>query len=356
MLRIVKMKKIGLIVVGAGAIAQRNAAEAASSGLVEIIGIYDTNHKVAREMANKFSTQTYKQYEQVLEEEKASIVLISTPHFLHKDQAVAAANAGKHILIEKPMANNLEEAKEIISACHENNVLFSVNYSFRYLPKIKKAKELVDKGALGKITGIQILGHQYKDPGYWKGARSNSPDDWRANKEKSGGGLLIMTTCHAIDYVYFITGLKATQVYSEYDTLNSSAEVEDILSVTFRMDNGAIGTHSASSIMRGTEQIEERIWGTKGTLIIKSNTIEYYSTRPIDGNKPGKMYKIKKFKNVSWTREWVIDFANALKNRKKPLISATEGWNNLAFIRAAYRSMETRTPVTVEELHEKWSE
>jgi predicted dehydrogenase len=349
------MEKIGLIVIGAGAIAQRNATEAAKSDMVEIIGVYDTNHKVAREMATKFSAKTYENYEQIYEEDKAKAVLISTPHFLHKSQTVTAANAGKNILLEKPMANNLNEAKEIIKACNENNVLLSVNYSFRYLPKIIKAKELVDKGALGEITGIQIIAHQYKDPGYWKGARSNSPDDWRANKNKSGGGLLIMTTCHAIDYIYYITGLKATTVFSEYDTLNSSAEVEDILSVTFRMENGAIGTHSASSIMRGFEQTEERIWGTKGSIIIKPNSIEYYSTRPIDGNRPGKIYKIKKFQSISWTKEWVIDFVKAMKSGEKPLVSDIDGWNNLAFIRAAYQSMDKKIPVKVEELSEKWS-
>ena len=194
--------KIGIV--GAGAIAQRNAREAENASNAKVVGVYDVNHQVARNMAKALSVPFYSTYEKLLDNSELEAVLISTPHFLHESQGVKAAEAGKHILMEKPLANNLDEAENIIRACNQNGVRLTVNYSFRYLPKIQKAKQLVDEGALGDITGIQILGHQYKDPGYWSGARSNSPDDWRASLKKSGGGLLIMTTCHAIDYVYYI--------------------------------------------------------------------------------------------------------------------------------------------------------
>ena len=149
----------------------------------------------------------------------------------------------------------------------------TVNYSFRYLPKIQKARELVAAGALGDITGVQIIAHQFKDPGYWMGARSNSPDDWRASREKCGGGFLIMNVCHTIDYLYFITGLQGTRVYCEYATAASPGDVEDILSVTCRWGDRAVGNISASSIMRGGDAGEERIWGTKGTIVLNARGV-----------------------------------------------------------------------------------
>jgi predicted dehydrogenase len=272
-------------------------------------------------------------------------VLISTPHHLHRAQCVAAAERGKHVMVEKPLANNLEEAEATIRACREHGVGLAVNYSFRYLPRIRKAKALVESGAVGTITGVQLLAHQYKDRGYWTGARSNSPDDWRASRDKAGGGLLIMTTCHAVDYLYFITGLKATRVYSEYGTLGSPAEVEDILGLTCRFDNGAVGTASLSSIMRGSEQVEERIWGTHGTMVLGPNGISLWSTRPVDGLRPGKLHKFEKFPDVSWTAEWVRSFAASVREGRTPEVSAREGWENLAFITAAYRSLEEKRPV-----------
>jgi predicted dehydrogenase len=343
--------KIGIV--GAGAIAQRNAREALKSGSTEVLGVFDINHKVARDMCKALSVPFVPTYEDMLDNPKIEAVLISTPHFLHKEQACKAAEAGKHILIEKPMANNLEEAGQIISACESNDVKLTVNYSFRYLPKIQKAKELVNAGAVGDIVGVQIISHQFKDPGYWSGARSNSPDDWRASKEKSGGGILIMTTCHAIDYISYICSQKTVRVYSEYDTLNSSAEVEDVISITFRLENGAIGCHSASTIMRGHSQSEEIIWGKKGTMVIGHDFLQLYSMRPIDGRRPGKVYKIKKFPTLSWTAEWVKRFAVAVRENKNPDIGPKAAWENLAFITQAYKSMETGHAIEIPPYEER---
>jgi predicted dehydrogenase len=333
-------------IAGAGAIAQRNAREAASSGAGKIVGVFDVNHKVAREMADALKAPFFATYEELLASKDVEAVLISTPHHLHRPMTVQAAQAGKHVMVEKPMANNLAEAEEMIRACGKNGVKLTVNYSFRFLPKIRKAKELIDAGLLGAITGVQIISHQFKDPGYWTGARSNSPDDWRASRDKCGGGYLIMNVCHIIDYVYFLTGLKASRIYSEYATLGSPAEVEDIISISYRLENGGVGAISASSIMRGTEQSEERIWGTNGSLILNSEGISYYSTRPIDGQRPGQLYRIKKFPNVSWTAEWVRHFVAAVRNGgADPEVSFREGWENLAFIRSAYASLEKLSPV-----------
>ncbi|MCP9456347.1 MAG: Gfo/Idh/MocA family oxidoreductase [Nitrospira sp.] len=341
------MEPLRIGIVGAGAIAQRNAKEAAASGAAKIAGVFDLNHKVARDMAKALSAPFFPSYDALLASSDVEAVLLSVPHYLHKPMTIEAASSGKHVLVEKPMANTLDEAREMIACCEQNHVQLTVNYSFRYLPKIQKARQLVQEGALGDITGIQIIAHQFKDRGYWSGARSNSPDDWRASKEKCGGGFLIMNVCHVIDYLYFVTGVKGARVYSEYATLGSPAEVEDIISVTARLSNGGIGSISASSIMRGADQAEERIWGTKGTLILDPDGLSFYSTRPIDGKRPGKMCRYTKFPNVSWTAEWVKGFVRAVREGTKPDISSQEGWDNLAFISAAYQSMEKGEPVEV---------
>lgn len=341
------MQPLRIGVVGAGAIAQRNARDAEVLGVAKITGVFDTNHKVARDMSKALKVPFFSTYEDLLQSPSLDAVLISVPHHLHRPLTIQAANAKKHVFVEKPMANNLQEAEEMIKACKENGVALSVNYSFRYLPKIQKAKQLIDEGVLDQITGVQIIVHQFKDPGYWTGARSNSPDDWRASRSKCGGGYLIMNVCHVIDYVYFMTGVKAQRIYSEYNTLGSKAEVEDIISVSFRLENGGIGTISASSIMRGTEQFEVRIWGTKGTLILDEHSLSFYSTRPVSGKKPGKLYKLAKFPDVSWTAEWVKHTCSAISKGLDPDISYREGWENLAFITSAYDSLEKQEAVRV---------
>ncbi|MGE0462489.1 MAG: Gfo/Idh/MocA family protein [Vicinamibacterales bacterium] len=341
------MNPLRIAVVGAGAIAQRNAIEAAQSGAASIAGVYDVNVKVARDMAKRLGAQVFTSYEQVLDAPDVEAVLMSTPHHVHKSMTIAAAARGKHVMVEKPLATTLADGEAMIAACRAAGVALTVNYSFRYLPKIQKARELVAAGALGDIVGVQVIAHQFKDPGYWMGARSNSPDDWRSSRQKCGGGFLIMNVCHTIDYLYFITGMRGTRVYCEYENAASPGDVEDILSLTCRWGDRAVGSISASSIMRGADLAEERIWGTKGTLILHADGLSVYSTRPIDGLKPGRLHAIKKFPNVSWTSEWVRGFAAAVREGREPEVGPRQGWENLAFITAAYRSLEAGRPIDI---------
>jgi len=347
------MEPLRIGIAGAGGIAQRNAREAASSGAARVVGVFDVNHRAARDMAQKLRVPVMSSYEELLSLPDVEAVLLSTPHHFHRPMTIQAAARGKHVMVEKPVANSLEEARQMRLACRDAGVQLTVNYSFRYLGKIRKAKQLIDAGALGDVAGIQIVNHQFKDPGYWSGARSNSPDDWRASREKCGGGFLIMNVCHVIDYLYFVTGLRANRVYSEYSTRGSPAEVEDIISVSFRLNNGGIGSISASSIMRGVDQAEERIWGTNGSMVLNADGLSFYSTRPVDGRRPGQVHKLRKFPDVSWTAEWVKAFAGAVRGGTSPEVSYQQAWENLAFIQCAYKSMETRTALDVPEFGEE---
>ena len=332
---------------GAGAIGQFDAREAVKSGVARIAGVFDVNHHVARELARSLSTRFYPSYQELLDSRQTEAVLLAVPHHLHKSMAIEAADRGKHVLVEKPMATTLEDADEMIACCNRNHVALTVNFSLRYLPRNQKAKDLIDQGALGDITGVQIIAHAFRERGYWIGGRSHSPDDWRASREKSGAGVLFMNVCHVLDYVYSLTGLKATRVYGEYATLASPAEVEDIASVTCRFNNGGIGTISASTIMKGPDQIEERIWGTHGTLVLRPDGLSIYSTRPIDGKRPGKVYRISRFSSLSWTAEWVYRFVLAVREGREPEISAKEGWENLALISTIGQSLEKGKPLAV---------
>lgn len=341
------MQPLRIAIVGAGAIAQRNATEAAQCGAATVAGVFDINTKVARDMAKKLGVPVFGSYEEVLASRSVEAVLMSTPHHVHRSMTLEAAAAGKHVLVEKPLATTLEDAEAMIAGCRKAGVGLTVNYSFRYLPMIRKAKQLVDEGALGDITGVQLIAHQFKDRGYWMGARSNSPDDWRSSREKCGGGFLIMTICHNVDYLYYITSLKATRVYAEWATLASPGDVEDIISVSSRWGAQAVGSLSASSIMRGADSGEERIWGTNGTIIIGRDGLSFYSTRPIDGKKPGQLHKYPAFPTVSWTGEWIREFVQAIRAGNEPPVGGREGWENLAFILSSYKSMEIGKPVEV---------
>jgi len=350
------MEKLRIGIVGAGAIAQRNAREAANSGVAEVVSVFDVNRDASRALAKVLKVPEASSYERMLDDANVEAVLLSLPHHLHKPTAVLAAENGKHVLVEKPIANNLDEAEAMIQACRAAGVKLTVNYSFRFLPKVRQARQLVEQGGLGDVCGMQISLHQYKDRGYWAGGKSNSPDDWRALKEKCGGGFLIMNVCHILDYMFFISGEEPDRVYAEYATLASGVEVEDIISVSFRMTNGAVGNVSGSSIMRGMNDDTQYIWGSNGSMRIDDGGIEFYSTRPALGRRPGRNHRLRKFASVSWTIEWIKDFVAAIRNDREPEVGTPQAWSNLAFIQAAYESLDQGRPVSVRPLPEGFSE
>lgn len=341
------MEPLKIAIVGAGAIGSHNARSAARMAEARIVGVFDANPRVAQEVASGVSAQAYASYEQALADPTVEAVLLSVPHHLHRDMTLAAAAAGKHVMLEKPFANTMEEADAIVTACREHGVALTVNFSFRYLPRIRAARELVAQGALGDITGIELSTHSYREFGYWYGARSNSPDDWRTSREKAGAGFLFMNLCHVIDYVYFITGLKAARTYAEYATLGSPTEVEDSVSISCRMDNGAIGTICGTTIRRGGNVAEDRIWGTHGSLRLDGDDLHVYSSRVIDGRKPGRWHRLSKFPTVNWTGEWVRGFAQAVRAGAQPPITPQDGWDNLAFITTVLRAMDEQRALPV---------
>jgi predicted dehydrogenase/NADPH:quinone reductase-like Zn-dependent oxidoreductase len=334
-------------IVGAGAIGQHNAREAAQTPSVALVGVFDTNQKASIELGAKVSAASYRSYEALLAQADVEAVMLNVPHHLHREMAIEAASRGKHILIEKPLANSLEEADDIIAACRKHGVVLAVGFSFRYLPRIQAAKQLVDEGALGTITGLQAIAHSYREPGYWRGARSASADDWRLSKMKAGAGYLFMNLCHVIDYLYFVTSLRADRVYCEHATLGANIEVEDTVSISCRLTNGAVGTIAGSCSRRGADQAEDRIWGSHGTISIAQEGLSVYSTRPVRGHAPGKTFTIDRYPTVSWTSAWLSDVAASIRAGREPAISGRDGWENLAFITSALRSMDEHRSVDV---------
>ena len=338
---------IRLGIVGLGSIGVQHAREAARASRIDVVAVFDTNQKVSRDLGASLAATSYPSYEALLDRPDIDAVLLSVPNYLHRDLALQAAARGKHVLLEKPLAITMQEASDIVSGCQRHGVALSVNFSFRHLARVRLAKRLIDDGALGDITGIQSLVYSFRERGYWHGARSASADDWRTSKQKAGAGFFFMNLCHVIDYLYYMTGLRASRVYCEHGTLGSPTEVDDSVSISCRFDNGSIGSIAGSCIRRGSNQADDRVWGSHGTLTIDDQAIRVHSTRVVDGRRPGKTHKISIAPKAGWIEEWLNEFAGAVREGRPPAITGRDGWENLAFITTALRSMEERRSLDV---------
>jgi len=264
------LKPLTFALIGCGDIAQSELDSILKIPHASVSIVMDSRLEYAKAFGQKNSLPFTDSYEEVLAS-MADVVVLAVPHYLHRDLALKAAAAGKHIVLEKPIATNHQDALDIITASKKAGIQLSIAYVQRYNPIHQKARELVRNGALGSVFRIQASDLFTKPASYWTGGYSETVStDWRANKSKSGGGVWIMNMSHTIDYLLDITGLEPVSVYAVASNFNTPvSEVEDDASAIISFKGGSSATLSASTIAVGNPRSEELLLGTQGTLIIK---------------------------------------------------------------------------------------
>lgn len=337
-------------VIGCG---QRGSSSAAHMGRTEhtrLAMVMDASSELARRLGQQSSVPWTSDYDEVLASKSVDAVFICTPHHLHAHQAIAAARAGKHIIVEKPLAQNLEEAVRAVRAARDSGVQLSVWLGTRYLPHIVKAKQLLDSGAVGTILGAHVAYHRYTPAHYWQQGGKGGGTDWRSKWETAGGGVLIMTAIHYLDWLVYLSGLKVKEVSARYGTLDSPAQVEDAIVILISFENGALATVNVSSCVQGLrrELIDFRLWGTEGYLSL-SEPFQFYSSRLIDGKRPERWQSLKPLPKMRREQiEYLDRFALAVLTGKPLEITGEDGLRVQAIIEAAYRSSREGRAMAVE--------
>ena len=338
------MLRVGMI--GCGEIAVANARSINNAQNACIAMVMDVVEDVAKDLSEKYNASYTTDVKELLANPDVDAVIISTPHYLHAPLAIQAAEAGKHVMVEKPIAINLKQADEMIAACEKAGVLLSVCFVSRYGASTVKAKELIEQGAIGKIIGIKISGMSNKPEHYWHGGYSGRvKTDWRQQLDKSGGGYLIMNLVHNIDRLRYVTGLEAVRVYSEYDTFATPVEVEDMLNVVLRYNNGAIGSIDGSSCAVGGESLGDRIYGTDGQIVC-SNPLRVYTTKSVEGLKANEWNQLKVEEPYDSRVRFIEEFSEAVSRCSgQPPITGYDGRATLEIIVAAYESGKRKAVV-----------
>jgi predicted dehydrogenase len=347
---VVSKKRLRIAAVGGGDIGIRNANSIQAAQAAELAAVCDIDPEVIRDLAKRYDVPAITDYNRLLARSDVDAVLLSIPHHLHTQMALQAALAKKHVLLEKPLATNSQEATKIVEACRAMGVRLTINFSFRYRPAIELARLLIKDDTLGKISGTQINLFQLKGTKFWAGGfTGRASGDWRKSKEKAGGGVLIITICHALDYLRYCTGLEVTRAFSEYGTYASPAEVEDAIAMSYQYDNGAIGSIASSTFWHADKRDEVIVWGTHGSLRIEENNVlRLWSSRPWRTLAPGKEHLLGDFPQVDYTSKWIDRFARAVENGLPHDITDKDGWINNAVIEAAYRSRDHGRALSVE--------
>ncbi|PZE20067.1 Gfo/Idh/MocA family protein [Paenibacillus xerothermodurans] len=333
------MKKIRVAVIGCGAIAQRrHIPEYAQNPHVELVAFCDPVIERALEYAEEFSAEAYADYEQMLSEVRPDAVSVCTPNYLHAAAAIASANAGAHVLVEKPIATTAEEAQAMVAAARSNVVYLMVGHNQRLMPPHVKAKEILQSGKLGKVLTFRTsFGHP--GPEAWSVDAENS---WFFRKDEAIMGAMGDLGVHKADLIRFFLDDEVADVAAFVETLHKeNTAVDDNATCLLRMQGGAIGTMVASWTYYKGEDNSTVLWCENGVMKIGTHPQDQVIVELRDGTI--ERYQVGAIAtNEKQTNSGVIDaFVNSLVTQTPPLISGEEGMKSLEVILAAFESNAT---------------
>ncbi|MFC0329369.1 Gfo/Idh/MocA family protein [Paenibacillus sepulcri] len=339
------MSKIRVAVVGCGSIAEkRHIIEYAPNPNVELVAFCDPVTERAQKYADQYGAKAFANYEDMLAEIKPDAVSVCTPNYLHATVAIAAANAGAHVLVEKPMAVTDEEAAAMIDAASQNNVFLMVGHNQRLMPPHVKAKELLETAGLGRVLTFRTsFGHP--GPEFWS---IDGPGSWFFRKEEAIMGAMGDLGVHKSDLIRYLLDDEVAQVTAFIGTLDKkNTKVDDNATVLLRMKSGAIGTLVASWTYYKGEDNSTVLWCENGVIKIGTDPEDQIILELRDGTV--ERYKVGAIStNEKQETSGVIEaFVESIVTNTPPVISGEEGRKSLAVILAAFESQANGTVVSL---------
>lgn len=338
-------KEIGFGIIGCGMISNWHAEAISKVQGAQLIAVTDVNEKSRGDFAEKFHTAAVSTVDELLARSDINIICICTPSGLHAPLAVQAANAGKHIIVEKPMAITLKEADEIIYACEKNAVKMAVISQLRFTHAIQKLKGAIDSGLLGKLVAGDIYMKFYRSQEYY------NKGGWRGTWKMDGGGALMNQGIHGIDLLQYVMG-PVKSVFAHTRTLARNIEVEDTAVAVLEFKNGALGIIEATtSIYPGLPRRLE-VNGDKGTIIVEEDCITNWD---IEGQQKPDDVKLERTTSGAASNPAAFsldghilqigDMAEAVRTGREPMVNQYEGRKPIEIIMAIYESSRTGRPV-----------
>ncbi|MDE2787465.1 MAG: Gfo/Idh/MocA family oxidoreductase [Chloroflexota bacterium] len=321
---------LGLCVLGCGSFAAVFARSVAL--LRDEVDLYFASRHLAR--AQDYSVRfggldAFGSYEDAAVDPRVEAVYVCTPHHLHREHASLAFRAGKHVLVEKPIAGTLDDAEAMVREAASAGVTFMVAENYRFLPPVQEAKRLIEQGRAGRVRLIQ-LHEQFPF----------KPGGWRSRAELNGGGVLIDGGIHKLSAVTYLAG-RPNEVYArEILPGQPGLEAEDGAVVMTRDADGVVGLINHSwSVVPPQPHSWVSISGTEASLYfepgkpwLKVTDAGSETTVPLADHGNGLVPMVR-------------EFASSIAEGRPPAMTGADGLADLALVLAAYESMETGLPV-----------
>lgn len=310
---------IGIAIVGCGRIAHQHAAALGNLGTVPT-ALVDTDIERARVLAGKFQDvpMCTDNIESVLANDSIGAAIICLPHSLHSSMAITCMCAGWHVLVEKPMCLQYEEAANMMIAATANHVNLMVGHALRFSPVYIMAKELIRDGRIGIPVNVVVRRHT---------RRGSAPTKWSYDPEIAGNWLLYGLGVHEIDIITWLLDTYTTHVYAQGSIADSAAwKTCDEISIQGRLANNVI-TNINLSNNTSNPKLDISIVGTTGDIVIDSGK-DIYVNGTIMESQSGGMFGRQ-----------MVEFTSSITDGRQPESSAQSVFNTMRTIWAVESSM-----------------
>lgn len=261
---------LGIGIVGCGMIANFHARAIKDAKGVHLVGCADRRTELAAKFGEEQNCRGFESVEAMLAAPEIDIVSICTPSGAHMDPAVAAAAAGKHVIVEKPLEITTERCDQIIDACEKNGVRLVVTFQSRFHESSKLMKEAVDAGRFGTVTmGDAYVkwfrSQEYYDSGAWRGT-------WKLD----GGGALMNQAIHSVDLLLWFMG-PVEEISAMMGTMtHERIEVEDVVVANLKFKSGALGVIEATTTAYPGALKRIEISGNEGSAVLEEEDIKQW--------------------------------------------------------------------------------
>jgi UDP-N-acetyl-2-amino-2-deoxyglucuronate dehydrogenase len=338
------MAKIRFALVGAGMIGQLHARVISEMADAELVAVCSRDLERAKALTDQYGGEPTVNFEAMIAREDIDAVSICTASGEHALFGIPAAQAGKHVLVEKPIEISLEKADALIQACQDHGVKLGVIFQLRFLDGSREVKEAVERGVIGKLVMADCYMKFYRPQEYYDNSR------WKGTVALDGGGALINQGIHGLDLLLHLAGDVASVKAYTAILAHENIEVEDTCVACVKYANGALGVIQATTSIHPDFQQRIELHGTKGTIVLEGTEETWVSHwETFDG---GKRDVERREVHVSGAhavleeggeghRRQMDDFITSIQNDGQPQVNGAEGRRSLAVVRAVYASAAT---------------
>lgn len=342
------MSKFGIGIVGCGTIASVHAEAIRQLPNAELVSVYSRNLDNALRLSQKFNVAASNDWDDFIGNKRLDVVTVCTPSGTHLDYGKRIAEAGKHVVVEKPIEVTLERGKQLIEVCRQNEIKLAVIFQNRFLPEAIRMKAAIAAGELGKI----FLGDAYikwhRTQAYYDSA------EWRGTMALDGGGVLINQAIHTIDLLQWLLGKVETICGSIGTFTHERIEGEDTAVVTLSFENGALGVIEASTSVLPAMERRIEIHGDNGTAMLTGNSLRLLGANfpkqekvsPEEMQAGGASSPLQNFTADPHRKQYEAILIAIAENQAPP-VSGEESLESLGIVLAIYESAKRGRPINL---------